>query len=487
VENDAGGDVFATERNNALNSLDAAFNRLTESEYTGEVWGQITAAYEAGAAAIRAATTYNGIYAALNSAVDQINTLSQNTNQMITVAVTVEKLTVDGEYIIEPTLVEVKKYTQASVVVTDLLKQKYAGTYDGTPYRITGTVSNSFYLAGIYDPTYVPATSGTDGKNANKEDFDQSYEDFLSELDGGRWSGWMYCVNGEFPGVGASGWTLVDGEVMRWQYSCIGLGCDIGADNSEWGATESTQVADKDALIWKVAEINRAGTRSAYGEAYTNAMTVLKTIEASQEAVNSALAALNAIDGVDTVTAASNANGGSVAVGGKIMNVTSNGSADVTAAVGPGNIVTLAVQTKKTSNSQQVDSTRITLSGTAAYVDGSNTFTVSSTGDVPCVILVKKADGSYEGRVAATAEGVHTVTLAADEEIVVAVKGDATGDGQLNAADWSAIIARFKSGSFAGLPAWAPLLYDVNGNGSINAGDWSAMISAFKGITPLSW
>ncbi len=487
VENSAGGDVFATERNNAFNSLDAAFNRLTESEYTGEVWGQITSAYEAGAAAIRAATTYNGIYAALNDAVDRINTLSQNTNQTITVAVTVEKLTVDGEYIIEPTLVEVKKFTQASVVVTDLLNAKYAGTYDGTPYRITGSVTSSFYLAGIYDPTYIPAASGVDGKNAENEYFDQSYEGYLSELDGGRWSGWMYCVNGKFPGVGASGWTLMNGEVMRWQYSCVGLGCDIGADNTEWGATESAQVADKDALIWKVAEINRAGTRTAYGEAYTNAKTVLKTIEASQEAVDSALAALNAIDGVETVTAASNANGSSVTAGGKTMNLTANGSAAVTATVSANNVVTLAVQTKKTSNSQQVDSTRITLSGTAAYTDGSNTFTVTSTGDVPCVILVKKADGSYERRTFATAASVHSVTLAADEEIVVAVKGDATGDGQISAADWSAVIARFKSGSFSGLPAWVPLLYDVNGDGSISAGDWSVMISSFKGITPMSW
>lgn len=486
VENGAEGDVFATERNNALSSLDAAFNRLTESEYSSEVWAQVTAVYEAGAAAIRAATTYNGIYAALNDAVDQINALSQNTNQTITVAVTVEKLTVDGEYIVEPTLVEVKKFTQASVVITDLLNAKYAGTYNGTPYRITGTVSSSFYLAGIYDPTYVPATSGINGKNANNEDFDQTYEGFLSEFDGGRWSGWMYCVNGEFPGVGASGWTLMNGEVMRWQYSCVGLGCDIGADNSEWGATESTQVADKDALIWKVAEINRAGTKTAYGEAYINAMTVLKTIEAPQADVDASLAALNALDGVETVTAANNENGGIVIVGSKTMSVAANGTATVTAAVGPGNVVTLTVQTKKTANSQQVDSTRITLSGTAAYTDGSNSFAVTSTGDVPCVILVKK-DDNYERRAVSTSGGLHSVTLAADEEIVVAVKGDTTGDGQINAADWSAVIARFKSGSFAGLPAWASLLYDVNGDGSVNAGDWSAMISAFKGITPLPW
>ena len=486
VENGSGGDVFATERSNAENSLNTAYQRLTESEYSAEIWAQIVAAYETGLSGIRAAATYDGIYAALNTAIDEINALSQYTNQTITVAVTVEKLTVDGKYIIEPTLVEVKKYTQASVVLTDLLKEKYADTYEGTPYRITGTVSNSFYLAGIYDPAYVPATSGNNGKNAEGEDFDQTYEDFLSEFDGGRWAGWMYCVNGKFPGVGASGWTLLDGEVMRWQYSCTGLGCDIGADNSEWGATNSTEVADKDALIWKVAEINRDGKQSDFGEAYTNAMTVLKTIEASQDAVNAALAALNNGSGSEpSVTAENGEGGGSVTVGSKTLSVVSNGAA-VTAAVGEGDIVTITVQTYKTSDNEQVASAAITLTGTAAYADGSNVFTVTSTGDVPCVIFVKNGE-NYEKRSVNTAGGVHSVTLAADEEIVVAVKGDATGDGQLNAADWSAIIARFKSGSFAGLPAWAPLLYDVNEDGAVNAGDWSAMIAAFKGVTALVW
>ena len=80
---------------------------------------------------------------------------------------------------------------------------------------------------------------------------------------------------------------------MRWQYSCVGLGKDIGADNSAWGVTDSVQVANKDALIWKVAEINRDGSQADYGSAYSDALLVLKDIPASQESVDAALAALN--------------------------------------------------------------------------------------------------------------------------------------------------------------------------------------------------
>ena len=304
------GDPFATEKENAKNSLATTLGRLKESDYEASVWQQIQAAYNSGVAAIAAATTYDGVYAALNNAVDELNELAKNTSGTITVAVTIEKLTVDGTYIIEPTLLTVNKYERASVVVTDLLKQYYASAmpvadgFNGNPYRITGTETSNFYLAGIYDPSFNPAAAGSSGQNAIGEEFVQNHAGFLSEFDGGQQSGWLYCVNGTFPGVGASAWTLVNGDVLRWQYTCTGLGSDVGADNSAWGDDTHVTVANKDALIWKIANINHDGTKAKYGEAYTDAMTALQTITATQAAVDAALAALNAVDAAEEQAAA---------------------------------------------------------------------------------------------------------------------------------------------------------------------------------------
>ncbi len=269
-------DPFENEKTQAKKSLATTVARLAQSDYEADVWSQITAAKTAGDSAIDAATTYNGVYDALNTAVEKINALSQNTSGTITVAVTVEKFTIDGEYIIEPTLVTTKKYAQASIVITDLLKEVFAGDMpiprgsNGNPYTMTGSETSNFYLSGIWTGT-----------------------DFLSEFDGGPQSGWMYCVKGSFPGVGASGWTLLNGDVMRWQYTCEGLGNDIGSDNSAWGDNNAVSVANKDALIWKIAEINQAGTKADFGDAYDEAMTVLKTITATQAEVDAALAALS--------------------------------------------------------------------------------------------------------------------------------------------------------------------------------------------------
>ena len=51
----------------------------------------------------------------------------------------------------------------------------------------------------------------------------------LYEFDGGRWSGWMYSVNGAFQNMGCGKYVLADGDVVRWDYTCD-LGLDLNAD-----------------------------------------------------------------------------------------------------------------------------------------------------------------------------------------------------------------------------------------------------------------
>ena len=49
----------------------------------------------------------------------------------------------------------------------------------------------------------------------------------LYEFDVGEGSGWMYKVNGWFPNYGCSGYTLSQGDVICWVYTC-NLGDDVG-------------------------------------------------------------------------------------------------------------------------------------------------------------------------------------------------------------------------------------------------------------------
>lgn len=61
---------------------------------------------------------------------------------------------------------------------------------------------------------------------------------YLYEYSCGPLSGWMYRVNGEFPGYGCSRYVLEDGDVVEWVYTCD-LGRDIGSQEIEGGGGTS--------------------------------------------------------------------------------------------------------------------------------------------------------------------------------------------------------------------------------------------------------
>ena len=49
----------------------------------------------------------------------------------------------------------------------------------------------------------------------------------IYEFDCGARSGWLYCVNGEFPGYSSSQYKLKSGDVIEFLYTCD-MGKDVG-------------------------------------------------------------------------------------------------------------------------------------------------------------------------------------------------------------------------------------------------------------------
>ena len=118
-----------------------------------------------------------------------------------------------------------------------------------------------------------------------------------------------------------------------------------------------------------------------------------------------------------------------------------------------------------------------------------NTFTVSSTGDIACVVIVKDANGNYtklpvEASVAtmsadSTEEIVqHSFTIddtfTADCDIIVAVKGDVTGDGVADSSDIM-LISRSRlttdHPAYEALDSLKALIGDLNGSGVADSTD----------------
>ena len=281
-------------RESALDNLEKAFNKYKKSDYSEVNWKKLVAAYEQGIADINAALPAedfieNNIIAALNKALAAMQAIPADHAGRIEVAVSMDANTLSLGYLIKPTLVTVDDRTPASVVITDLLSE------NGYDWENTGSITNSFYLAGVKPvnqtkakiPQYILDHAGS----VNMGD---SSDKTLSEFDYHNMSGWMYSVDNDFPGVGASNWQMSDGEVMRWQFTVWGYGADLNADNTAWGSSSIVNVGDKGSLTWAVAELRSEYDDEALeaNEVYMDAMEVLTDPEASQSKINSAKTAL---------------------------------------------------------------------------------------------------------------------------------------------------------------------------------------------------
>jgi hypothetical protein len=199
-------------------------------------------------------------------------------------SISVEKLSLDGTFIIEPALLELAKGATAAEALMALFEATGVNSrYDGLPNR------DDFYLRSV----------GLQGYSGNPSvEGSPHHAGYLSEFDEGLLSGWMITVNNSFIGTSAGARTLADGDVVRWQYTCTPG--DVGG--SAQGPLGESTLASKDALIQKIAGINFDGTETFYGSAYTDALAVLQDLGATPEAITSSLEALLALETVETPT-----------------------------------------------------------------------------------------------------------------------------------------------------------------------------------------
>lgn len=431
--NDAGSaeEQLAWYKQRALTALEKQYNKYSSADYTSENWSALQSAYIDGFSAINNATAgtahiEDNVTAALNAAIAAMQAIPPKNTSKVTVAVSMDANTLGLGYLLEPTLVTVEKGTPVSVVITDLLSQqaqaKYGITEPGKTTKVDGETLSTlypwisdgaptagFYLSQVYYPEQtgytIPATI-QEYITGNQLAFVAADANgkYLGEFDYLNTSGWTYSVgdktNGaaEFPGIGSNGWGLSDGEVVRWQFTLVGYGADLGADNTAWGTSNILTVGDKSALTWKVAEL-----RSRYSDAtlktyevYNAALAVLTNAEAEQSAIDAALADLNGL--VIPVPQE---------IPDEKISITGEDSGNPVAAV----------------------TSEISSDGTA---------TLHVTAANPCVVIVKKADGTYERLTAVKNGDVYDFTqegYSETMEFIVAVKGDFDGDGVLKVLD----------------------------------------------------
>ena len=109
----------------------------------------------------------------------------------------------------------------------------------GIGYSNTGTLTSNFYLASI----------------KNFEVNNTPY-DSMGEFDAGSGSGWMITLNGWFIDKSTAAFTVSNGDVIQWKYTCQ-VGADIGDTYSGGNGTSQTEddkVESVEALIKALPE-----------------------------------------------------------------------------------------------------------------------------------------------------------------------------------------------------------------------------------------
>lgn len=238
--------------------------------------------------------------------------ISNASEKIGTVTVSIEKFTIGQGYLIEPTQVVLHEKDTCANLVKDILKKNN--------YEIeVSTTSNVWYLLGIKNAdngtTKIPDVIKNMDTQVNGKDIiyppddtakNVAYPD-LSEFSYHRNAGWMYSVNGEFPNVGMAAWTPKDGDVIRVQFTVYGLGADLGSQYSE-NSIKALNIANKEKLTKKIAEYNAQKEKwdSIYSapDRYNYAMEVLEKLDSKQWKVDDALEQLEQIMNKNNLTIA---------------------------------------------------------------------------------------------------------------------------------------------------------------------------------------
>ena len=112
-------------------------------------------------------------------------------------------------------------------------------------------------------------------------------------------------------------------------------------------------------------------------------------------------------------------------------------------------------------------------------------FTIESTSDIACVVLLKNPDGTYSRKKIATRNGTHSLSVYAGEEVVISLKGDLDGNGRVSALE--ARTALKASANPATLDALKTAVADIDANGKVSALEARQLLKASASATSLAW
>ncbi len=186
-----------------------------------------------------------------NDVVDDQPVIEDDTAGEVTFCI--ETFTVGGGYIIAPVKAKIYEGENVAYILDRLV------TENGLTYMSTGELDSGFYLSHIGNLTTSFELPDVIIEKLTEQEYDITYstitENTLGEFDFTGRSGWMYCVNNEFPDVGMNDYYPEDGSVIRIIFTTA-YGSDVGGNNyAEYDhAQDFFERVNRDELTRVIAE-----------------------------------------------------------------------------------------------------------------------------------------------------------------------------------------------------------------------------------------
>lgn len=361
------------------------------------------------------------------------------------ITLSVERFTIGGGFLIEPTTVEIGENEKYSEVIPRAIEA--AGDYK-VESRVTGM---GYYMEGIQGAmcdvdipdcvqNILDATGLELGENKHTD------VKGLYEFDYTKASGWMYTVNGAYMDVGMSGVTAEDGDVVRVMYT-LSMGTDLFGKVAGTNGKVYYNVTDKTQLLRLMAEANAAPERwqeagSKFTQAYQLAKAAMEAPDADETSVNAAVTAMQRVK--DSLAVAS----------------------------------VTGVTMQKELTCTEGDKKQLKYTFTPAYATAksmawsSSNPSVASVDENGTVSALKAGSSDITLTVDGTYKAVTTVTVEASQSSDVS--GDINGDGKVNIADVKMLLNAITSENGNNISL---AVGDINGDGKMNIADVKMLLN----------
>lgn len=224
------------------------------------------------------------------------------------VYMTVEKLTLGQGFVIEPVKVGYYKEDSLGDIAERCLGDKSTFKGDISQYYLEGVVDGG--NPENWSEKDIPSDIYNKLTQSGEEITDRAEENILQSYDFTQYGGWMFTVDNTGINAGAGsiklgedsskGYCYEDGSVIRLEYSLYGYGEDIGISYGYMPFETTNTFADRSELIAYVSEIKDSGESEKYGDAYSNALSLLSKWDITKEEIESVILALDEVGNTST-------------------------------------------------------------------------------------------------------------------------------------------------------------------------------------------